>query len=445
MTRSSRASRTPRSQRAKRAPLSALTLGKIFVTVAVVAAVLLFQKADILATVRTGETIELSFSEAHRLRASVSEVKIAGIGIGIVRSVEQEDDGSTTVEVKVDDEALQAMGTAPSALIRPTTLLGGTYYVEIVPGGRSGEFSGTIPAERTSLPVELDGVTRAFPEQAREGVRTGARGLDGALDRRGSKAVRDLVEAAPDTLAPLGGVLRGLQGTQRDKDLARLVAGVESTSRVLSSEQSRLGPLLDDLATMSRVLDTRRTDLARTTATMPGTLDETDLMLERLDGVLTTLEDTAGPARPSVRELDRMLKEVDPVLVKARPVVRDLRGVLRDARPAVEDLVPTGRDLEASLDHVRGPVLDRTNGPILGQLLSGWHGTGPYAGGGADRELYKEVGYMFSNLAQANMMDRNGSMVSFYPGIGPGSLSGLPFSLEQIFAAMVGSIQGADQ
>jgi phospholipid/cholesterol/gamma-HCH transport system substrate-binding protein len=140
-----------------------------------------------------------------------------------------------------------------------------------------------------------------------------------------------------------------------------------------------------------------------------------------------------------------MLEQADPVLAKARPVVRDLRGVLRDARPVVDDLVPVGRDLDASIDNVLGPVLDRTNGPILGQLLSGWHGTGPYQGGGADRELYKEIAYMFSNLAAANMMDRNGSMISFYPGIGPGSLSGLPFSLEEIFSSMVGSSLGASQ
>jgi phospholipid/cholesterol/gamma-HCH transport system substrate-binding protein len=434
-----------RSLRKPRIGPSALRLGTIFVTVAGVAAVLLFQKADILAMVRPGETIEIKFAEAHRLRPSVSEVKVAGVGVGIVRSVEREDDGTTTVTVKVDDDALDAIGTAPSAQIRPTTMLGGNYYVEIVPGGRRGDFSGSIPATRTSLPVEFDGVTRVFPDEAREGVRTGVRGLDGALDDRGSKALRDLVESAPETLDPLAEVLGGLQGTQPERDLARLVAGVESASRVMSSEQSRLGPLLLDLETMSRVLEARATDLASTTATMPATLDETDQMLGRLDGVLTTLEQTAGPARPSVQELDRMLKQAEPVIAKARPVVSDLRGVLRDARPTVEDLVPIGRDLDASIDHVSGPVLDRTNGPILGQLLSSWHGTGRYEGGGADRELYKEIGYMFSNLAAANMMDRNGSMISFFPGVGPGSLSGLPFSLEQIFAAMVDSAQEADQ
>ena len=89
-----------RSLRKPRTGPSPLTLGKIFVTVAAVAAVLLFQKADILAGLRSGETIEISFSEAHRLRPSVSEVKVAGVGVGIVRSVERDDDGTTSVTVR---------------------------------------------------------------------------------------------------------------------------------------------------------------------------------------------------------------------------------------------------------------------------------------------------------------------------------------------------------
>lgn len=424
---------------------SALTLGKIFVTVAAVAAVTLFQKAELTTMLRSGETIEISFAEAHRLRASVSEVKIAGVEVGVVRSVEREDDGSTTVSVKIDDDVLDTMGTAPSAMIRPTTLLGGNYYVEIVPGGRRGEFTGTIPAERTSLPVELDGLAGVFPEDAREGARTAVRGLDGALDKRGRKALRDLVGSAPGTLRPLGSVLKALQGTDPKSDLARLIAGVESSSRVLSGKQSRVGPLLDDLATTSAVLEARRHDLAGTTATMPGTLDETDAMLDRLDTVLTTLDETSDTIRPSVHELGRLLERADPVLAAARPVVRDLRGVLTDARPLTDDLVPIARDLDATVGNLRGPVLDRVNGPIIDRLTSGWHGTGEYAGGGADRPLYKETAYMFANLAAANMMDRNGSMISFLPGVGPGSLSGLPFSLEEIFAAMIGSTLGGDR
>lgn len=426
--------------RVPKVQMTTLRLGKIFVAVVGVAAVALFQKADLAAMLRPGETIDIHFAEAHRLRPSVSKVKIAGVAVGIVRTVEREDDGTTTVSVKVDDDVLDTLGTAPSASIRPATMLGGNYYVEILPGGRRGEFSGAIPVERTSLPVELDGLASAFPARAREGVQTATEALDESFEAPGSRALRGLLKAAPDTLDATGQVLRGMQGTRPHRDLRALVSGVETISRVFSSENAELGEIVDDLATTAQVLDDRRADLARTTATMPGTLDNTTRMLDRLDGVLDSLEATAEPAQPTVRELARLLEQADPVLAKARPVVRDLRRLLIDARPLVDDLAPIARDFQATFTNVRGPVLDRVNGPVMDQVLSPWQGTGEYAGGGADRPLYKEVGYMFSNLASANMMDANGSMISFLPGGGPGSVSGLPFSLEQFFAAYAGGI-----
>jgi phospholipid/cholesterol/gamma-HCH transport system substrate-binding protein len=414
---------------------SALQLGRIFVVLAAVAGALLFQKAQLTAMLRPGDTVSIQFSEAHRLRTSVSDVKMAGVDIGVVRSVEDEK-GVTTVEVKVDEGVREAMGTAPSARVRPTTLLGGNYYVEIIPGGRSGTFAGTIPVERTELPVELDGVASAFPADARKGVRTGTKALDETLAKDGTRALRELLDSAPSTLRSTDDVLRALQGTRPDRDLATLVEGGENASTVLSSENAHLGETIDSLATTAKVLDARRHDIAEAARTLPSGLDETSTLLDSLDGVLTSLEDTADPARPSVRELSRLLDHADPVLARARPVVKDLRGVLRDARPLITTLIPISRDLDATVDNVRGPVLDRVNGPVIDQLMSPWHGTGEYAGGGADRPLYKETGYMFSNLAQANMMDENGSMISFLPGIGPGSLAGLPISLEQLFGAV---------
>lgn len=423
--------------------LSALTLGKIFVTVAALAAVALFQKADIAAMLRSGETIDIHFAEAHRLRESVSKVKIAGVDIGIVRSVERRGDGTTAVSVKVDDDVLDAMGTAPSAKVRPATLLGGNYYVEIIPGGRNGEFTGDIPMKRTSLPVELDGVASAFPYKAREGVRSSVKALNGTLRPTGSESLQDLMQVAPTALGPMAGVLKGLQGTKPNRDLRTLVSGVDSTSTVLSSENSRLAGSIEDFATTVRVLEARRKDLARTTATMPETLDQTSTMLNRLDGVLTSLEDTAEPATPSVRALSRLLERGDPVFAKARPIVHDLRSVLRDARPVVDDLAPISKDLHTSVDRLNGPVLDRVNGPILDTLMSPWSGSGDYAGGGADRPLYKETGYMLANLAAANMADGNGAMISFLPGSGAGSVSGLPggISLEKFLAEYARSAQ----
>ncbi|WP_375001813.1 MlaD family protein [Aeromicrobium sp. CTD01-1L150] len=432
------------TRRTRRPQLSSLNLGLAFVLISLLAAVALFEKQAILTTLRSGETITVQFDEAHRLRDAVSEAKIAGVGIGVVKDVRQDDDGLTEVRLKVDRESLDAMGTTPSAAIRPTTLLGGNYYVEIKPGGRRGTFSGTIPTQRTQLPVEMDAVAAALPEDARQGVRSSVSDLDGALDAEGSRALRDLVTEAPDTLEPMAGALDALQGTRPDSDLRTAVDGLESTSRILSAKQGQLDGIVKDLGRVSAVLSTRRDDMATATARLPGTLDDADTMLTSLDGTLDQLHETAGPARPAVQELDEVLEDLDPVVEKARPVVTDLKGVLEDARPAVEDLVPTSRNLTGTFDDLDGAVLDRVNGPIMSTVLSPWHGEGRYEGGGADRPFYQELAYMASNLAQANLADENGSAVSFFPGVGAGSVAGLPVSLEQFFQ-QIASPNGAQR
>jgi len=419
--------------------LTTLRLGIVFVTLALVAGVALFQKQAILTTIRPGTTITAEFSAAHRLREYVSEAKIAGVRIGVVKSVHRGKNGLTEVELKVDEDALKSMGSSPSAAIRPATLLGGNYYVEILPGGRRGTFHGTIPLSRTKLPVELDAVAAALPADARKGIRSSVTDLNSTLDKDGASALRDLVSSAPDTLDPMATALAALQGTRPKSDLRKLVGGLESTSRVLSAKQGQLDDIVADLSRTSSILADRSRDMATATARMPSTLTDAQEMLPKLSSTLDTLKATAGAARPSVRELRQVLTSLDPVVEQAVPVVSDLRAVLKDGRPLVSDLLPISSDLTASFGNIRGPVLDRVNGPIMATVLSPWHGTGPYAGGGADRPLYKEVAYMASNLTQANMVDQNGAMVSFFPGVGPGSLSGLQISLEQLFSQLANS------
>ncbi|TXL60701.1 MlaD family protein [Aeromicrobium terrae] len=420
----------------KRRRLSTLHWGTIFVGLSLIAGIALFQKQAIITAVKPGDTITVEFTDAHRLRAFVSDAKIAGVDIGVVKSVHRNDDGITEVRLEVEGDSLDAMGKSPSARIRPATLLGGNYYVDIVPGGLRGRFHGTIPHSRTNLPVELDAVAAAMPEGAREGIRSSVSDLDDTLDTKGSKALRKLVSDAPDTLEPATGAMTAMQGTRPKTDLRKLVGGLESTARVLAAKDHQLDGIVTDLASTSSVLAARRDDLRTSTRVMPETLDETIGMMQDLRGTLDNLKRTAGPARDSVQELDDLLENLGPVAEEARPVVASLRTVLTDANPVMKNLVPTTQDLTGTVDNLRGPVLDRVNGPIMKTVKSPWHGTGDYAGGGADRPFYKELAYMVSNLAQANMMDNNGSAISFMPGVGPGSLAGLPISLEQLFTGI---------
>lgn len=421
---------------------SALRLGVAFIVVALIAGVALFQKNKLLTMLDPGETITVEFAAAHQLREYVSDAKIAGVPVGVVTSVRRAESGVTEVKAKVDGEELDKLGTAPSAKIRPTTLLGGNYYLDLRPGGQRGRFDGTIPAKRTALPTELGDVASALQPDARKGVRSSIRDLDDTLRQGGTKQLKELARRAPDTLDPAAGVFNAVRGTRPKTDLPKLVSGLEASSRALADQHGQLSGIVGDLATTSGILDRRARDIAAAIEGMPETLRAADDGLRRLDGTLTKLADTAGPARPAVRELGSTLERLDPVLVEARPVVNDLREVLAQARPLVSDLNPTSRKLRSTVEDLRGPVLERVNGPILDTLNSPWQGTGRYAGSGSKRPLYQELAHLAATADRATMVDENGSMLNFHAGFGPGSVAGLPISLEQMFRHLAGQQEG---
>ena len=423
--------------------MSELKLGLVFVAVALLAGAVLFQKQRVMVSLDSGEKIAADFSSQYRVEPFKSQVKVAGVPVGAVTTIKRVGEGVTRMEFKVKKDSLDAMGTAPSAVVRPATLLGGNYYIEIIPGGVSGTFHGTIPKDRTKLPVELDQIAAALNTPAREGVRSSISDLGGALDDEGQEAIQNLTAHVPTTLRPATAALNATRGNNAGTDLPKFVDGFERASRVLSEQDGQLDESVRSLGLLSKVFADRGKDLNKTLDKMPSTLDDTEKMLKKLRKTLKTLEDTSDDIRPSVKELDDLLDDLDPVLVEARPVIADLRVVARDARPVLKDLVPIVRNLTVMLNNLEGPTLNRINGPILTALNSGWAGSGPYEGTGSDHPLYKEIGYTTSNVDQANMADVNGDMVSYLTGMGPGSVFGLPISAEQILHTLLTQAGGA--
>jgi phospholipid/cholesterol/gamma-HCH transport system substrate-binding protein len=423
--------------------MSELKLGLIFVAVALLAGAVLFQKQRVMVNLQSGDKIAADFSSQYRVEPFKSPVKISGVPIGAVTSIKRVSEGTTRMEFKVKRSSLDSMGTSPSAVIRPATLLGGNYFVEIIPGGVRGTFHGTIPKSRTKLPVELDQIAAALNTPAREGIRSSVSDLGQTLDDDGQKSIQDLTEHIPTTLRPAAAALNATRGTNPGVDLPQFVGGFESASRVLSEQDGQLDDSVRSLAELTNVLSDRSKDMNKTLDKMPKTLDSTEKMLRKLRKTLDTLESTSDDIRPSVKELDDLLDDLDPVLVEARPVIADLRVVAADARPVLKDLVPIIQNLTEMLNNLEGPTLDRINGPILTALNGSFNGTGLYEDPNRGQHpLYKEIAYTAANVDQANMADVNGDMVSFLAGSGPGSLFGLPISGEQVITNLLKSLGG---
>lgn len=408
------------------------TTGLIAATIVLVASAALFNKNVLATQLDGGDTIQVHFPQAYKLRANVSRVKVGFVPVGRVSGVDRAPDGSALVSVKVDPDVLAHLGSKPSAVIRPTTVLGGSYFVELAAGGDPGRFRGTIPATRTSAPVELDKVVQALQPDALKGLQHGVDHLEGALDPQGRAALTRLMKTAPATLKPGEWVLDALQGTQPSTDLTEVVSGLDATARALTARPGQLERVLDNLGRTSVTLAAEDDALATTLQRMPHTLDSTRTGLKSLDGSLQTLQSVSRETQPVAVQLGKTLDALSPVLAKARPVIHDLRYVATSARPMLTDLVPAAASARAVVDDVRGPVIDRANGPVLRWLHAPYAGKGPYAQTSSKKSMFEEITFALVDVNRASsLVDGNGHAIAFQPGVGAGSVGGLPLSLEQ--------------
>ncbi len=424
-----------RTRRPPRRRLSLSALGLVVLVLTGVAVLAVYNKERIGTALSSGETVRAEFAKEYKLSTYRTDVKMSGVVVGAVTAVEQTDRGTSEVTMKIDEDAVDKLGDLPSAHVRPTLLLGGAYYVDLVAGGR-GEFGGAIPVERTSLPVELDRVLSAITPDARTGMQAAIGQTEATLRQGGGDAVRDILGSAPGTLGPAANVLNGVRGTNPERDLRDVVQGFENTADVLTRKDGQIEDILTSLRGTTGALAASAPPVADAVGTLPDTLRVTRDGMADLEGTLDKLTVTAESFRPSARALQPLVDELGPTLKDTRPLLADLRPLLTDTRPLVERLVPTAQDTTEVFKDLRGPVLDRINGPITNTVLSPWTGEGPYAGGGrSGHKFYEETGYLVAKASYIyQFRDRNGGIARLAPGTGangPVGGSAVPMTFEQ--------------
>jgi phospholipid/cholesterol/gamma-HCH transport system substrate-binding protein len=349
-------------------------------------------------------------------------VKMNGVIVGKVTTLEQTDHGTMIAHMLVDPGIREKLGSTPSAFIIPTLVTDGVQYVGLETGGDPGQtFSGDmIPLERTRMPVYLDDVLKSVSsKQAIHGLQTFIGQSDATFRQGGSDAIRALVTDAPATLRPAGTVLNAVRGTNPDSDLTKLVEGFESFSQALNQQQGQFSSTVRSLDLTTQALAAGSRPLADAIASGPDTLRVSRAGLADLRPALHKLKDTSEDFRPSARKLDDFLQEFGPVIHRARPVFHDLRDVLEDARPLLKRLVPTADHGTQVVDDVKGRVLDRVNGPIKDRIYSPYVGKNEYKGDDIPYPTYKEVGYFISAFSSVfQHYDANNAVARLAAGAG---------------------------
>lgn len=244
--------------------------------------------------------VTIPFDEATQL-AVESDVRISGVSVGKVKSIELNDQGLADAEVEIDPK-FAPIPTNTRSILRQKTLLGET-YVELTPGDSADPplpEEGTLPAAQVSQAVQLDEIFRAFDAPTREAFRTWMQDASLALRGRGvdlNAAIGNLTpfaESADDLMQVLDSQGQAVQGLVRD--------GGE-TFDALSERPGQLRGLITNTDTVFSTLAARDAELIASFQALPTFLDESKLTLERLDTFARDTNDLITQLRPSAREL----------------------------------------------------------------------------------------------------------------------------------------------
>ena len=325
--------------------------------------------------------VTIPFQEATQL-AVESDVRISGVSVGKVKSIELSDVGSYA-EAQIELDAKYAPIPANTrSMLRQKTLLGET-YVELTPGDpETGTLpeGGELPPAQVSNAVQLDEIFRAFDEPTRASFRVWMQ--DAALAVRGRGA--DL-NAALGNLGPFADSADDLMRIldSQDQAVSRLIRDGGETFDALSERPDQLRGLIENTESVFGTIADRDQQLIETFQVLPTFLDESRLTVNRLDTFATDTNDLLVQLRPSARALSGTLDEtakaapdlirffegLDVVNGRARAGFSALRTVLDDQLPEplervdswLAELIP----IATALNRYRGETT-----ALLGNLAS---------------------------------------------------------------------------
>jgi phospholipid/cholesterol/gamma-HCH transport system substrate-binding protein len=323
-----------------------VTIGAISLSVIALLVFLAFN-AQNLPLIGGGTVYKAQFSEAAGLQPD-DPVRVAGVKVGQVESLGLED-GAVLVEFRVKDTFV---GDRTEAAIKIETVLGAK-YVALVPRG-SGELDPEqpIPLERTASPFD---VVEAFAD------------LSSTIDDLDTAQLASSFEVMAETFADTPDEVRtSLQGlarlsdtiASRDAQLGELLSATERVTAVLADRSGEFNQLIVDSNTLLTEVQERR-------ELIDSILTSTQELSRQLSGLVEDNREALGPVLQQLNTVTDILSRNRAALAETvnnlAPFVRVFTNTLGNGRwfdSFVNDLLPTvlGSALCTGADTAQLPV-----------------------------------------------------------------------------------------
>jgi ABC-type transporter Mla subunit MlaD len=191
----------------------------------------------------------------------------------------------------------------------------------------------TLPASRTTIPVQFDDINKMFDAKTRPAVQKDLAGFGDVLAARGS-SLNDTFAALPALLGHLEPVARYLSNPSTQ--LTRFFVALNGFFSTVSPVAQVNAQLFGDQATTFEAISRSASDLENTIRESPPTLDVGTASLKVQQPFLVDLTKFSQAMQPATSSLKAALPQLDPALAAGIRVLprtpamnRRLEGVLR--------------------------------------------------------------------------------------------------------------------
>jgi phospholipid/cholesterol/gamma-HCH transport system substrate-binding protein len=379
-----------------------------------------------------GYEVKATFANGVNI-STKSPVRVAGVEVGEVISVEREGD-ATTVGFTVEGSGRPIHEDA-FAEIRPRIFLEGNFFIELDPGSPSApemDSGGTIPISHTSTAVQLDEILTALQSPVRADLGRLLEGFGKALNDKptaaedatqlpevqgltGGEALNGVFRYGGDAGRYSAQVTNALLGTS-PHDLSRAIAGAGRTFGAFARRDADLQSLIVNFDIFTGALADQSTNLETTIHRFAPTLSTAHRSLVNLNRALPPLRAYAIALTPAVAELPDLISASKPWLKQARPLLsgKEAGGIARllaEATPGLAGATVAGKSIAL-------PQLNRLSLCATKVLLPTGNQTieDSFSTGGPN---YREFFYTLNDFAgQSQNFDGNGSYFRLQPGGG---------------------------
>ena len=297
-----------------------------------------------------GYRFHASFLEATQL-AQEADVRISGVNVGKVKTIDLSDDGRTDAEIELNNQ-YAPIPQDSRAILRQKTLLGET-YVELTPGSNTAPDipeGGKLETAQVAPTVELDEILRAFDKPTREAFQVWQQDLGKGIEGQGA-GFSEFLGVLPAFAEDTNKVVKILNSQER-----AVREGIKNTGVVfdaLTERGDQLSQWIDNSNELLRTTARRDDSIRALFRAFPTFIDESSTTLRALGAYAENTEPLLRQLMPAGKQLSSFLIQASAISDNFNQFFIGLNRVIPASvkgLPASSRFLDDTRNLFAQLD-----------------------------------------------------------------------------------------------